>query len=85
MSQYGSIEAYAEHVRRETSGILARVMMKFGPEHEVALTIGGLCTEAAGIVQQSKMQQEQAGGYDLRGLAVEPDKASNSETLFEED
>jgi len=61
MSKYESITEYANHIRRETSGIISRLCAKFGPEHAVTVTVAELCEAAADIVQQSRMQAEQAG------------------------
>ena len=83
MKSYNSVEEYADHVRRETSHVLASMCKYMGPEHPAVKRVADLCTEAATIVNQTKMQQEQAGGYNLASLKVNADTPSNSETGWE--
>ena len=85
MNTYKSVEEYAEHVRKETAGILGALCHRLGPEHPAAVAVGGLLTEAANIVQQNKMQQEQqASTYDLGALGVNASEPSDSETGYED-
>ena len=84
MKSYNSVEEYADHVRRETSHVLASMCKYMGPEHPAVQRVADLCTEAANIVNQTKMQQEQAGGYNLTTLHVEANSGNNSETGFED-
>ena len=83
MKSYNSVEEYADHIRRETSHVLASMCKYMGPEHSAVKRVADLCTEAATIVNQTKMQQEQAGGYNLASLKVNADTPSNSETGWE--
>jgi hypothetical protein len=85
MKTYSSVEAYAEHVRQETARVIGVLCHRLGPEHPAAVTVGNLLTESANIVQQQKMREEIAGGYDLAALRVDAASASNSETPFEND
>lgn len=86
MKQYNSVEEYAAHVRSVSSSVLASMCRHMGPEHPAVQRMADLCTEAAAIVQQNRMQQERAGGnYDLSTLHVRADTPSNSETPFEDE
>ena len=88
MKSYNSVEEYAAHVRKETSAALGAILHRLGPEHPQARRIVDLCTEAANIVQQKRMQQEQVApdAYDLAALSasVDASKPSNSETPLED-
>jgi hypothetical protein len=83
MKTYNSVEEYADHVGTITARALAAMCLRLGPEHPATVAIENLCTESANIVQQSRMRQERAGGYDLDALRVDVTSASNSETGFE--
>lgn len=82
--QYQSVEEYADHIRKVTSRTLGAMFNRMGPEHPAALAIEQLCTEAANIVNQAQMQQEQSGSYDLTALAVNVSVPSDSETGYED-
>ncbi len=86
MSQYNTVEEYAQHVKQVTAKQLAALCRGLGPTHPATVAIENLCTEAANIVNQTQMQQEQAGAdrYNLAGLHVHADTPSNSETPFED-
>ena len=85
MSKYKTVEEYAAHVGTVTAKQLAALCRNLGPTHPTTVAIEELCTEAARIVQQGEMRQEQGEEYDLGALRVDVDKPTQSENPFEED
>lgn len=60
------LEAFANRVRRQSQLIMAAAAVK--NDQRAFELAGALCTEAANILNQSQMQSEQAGEYDLAAL-----------------
>lgn len=65
---HSNLEDFAEHVRRQCQTIISRCA--FGHTMEAGELAAALCTEAATIVQQKRMQEEvtEEGRYDLARL-----------------
>lgn len=88
MSRYNTVEEYADHIGTVTAKQLAALCRNLGPMHPATIAIEGLCTEAANIMQQGRMRQEQAGSttgaYDLAALGVDASVPSDSETGYED-
>lgn len=72
MPRFETMEEYAEHIRRETCGMIRPLFKALGTDHPTALRVAELCTEAAQIVTGKQMEEEQADveNLDLARLPV---------------
>jgi hypothetical protein len=65
MSEYHTLEEYAEHIRRETGRLSYEVFRTLGTEHPIAAKVCELCSEAAAIVTGAQMREEHAAVDNL--------------------
>lgn len=69
---FATLEEYAAHIRREMHTMMVRCSIALGAAHPIALQAGHLCTEAANLVHQNRMQEEvtDPDRYDLAALPM---------------
>jgi hypothetical protein len=75
MNTYMSLEDYAEHIRRKMHRLMTLTGTALGSDHPAFVMAAELCTEAAGIVNGTQMEQERAGleALDLATLPAPKD------------
>jgi len=83
MKEPANMVEYAESVQEQSHTLMVMLCRELGPEHRATIKVLEMLTQAANIVQGTRMQQEQADGYDLKALVVNASVPSNSETGWE--
>ena len=82
-----NIEVYAADVHSQAHTLMVMLCRDLGPEHRATVKALEILTQAADIVQEKQMQQEQTAPdrFSLANLHVHADTLTNSETPYEDD